>query len=139
MKIATPEDFDQVFNFCKNFSSTLNKTVDEDKIKTVVNDFLSAPNEQKIVLLKDGEGMLAAFVTPMLINNDPIATEVAWWVEPKFRDKNVGKELVEAFEYWAKKLNCKYTSMACFADYDVSKFYESIGYKLHEKSYIKEI
>lgn len=141
MKIATLSDSDLVFKFVKNFYTTISLVdlVEEEKIKQIIHNFLSSSPNERIVLLNGTEGMLAGFVQPFLFGSAPIATEIAWWVEPEARMKSVGKELVEAFEFWAKKLNCKYVTMACYADNDIGKFYEKIGYKLHEKTYFKEI
>lgn len=141
IKIASLEDFDLVLSHCKAFSDTIKQKeiVEEAKLKLIINSFLTAPKEEKICLLHGEEGMLAAFVEPFLLGVAPIANEIAWWVIPSARKKSVGKDLVEAYEYWAKKLNCKYTTLSCYATNDLGKFYEGIGYVLHEKAYIKEV
>ena len=141
LKIATEEDFDLVFKHCKAFSSTLKQKdlVTDEKLKALITEFLTSPKEQKIILLHGEEGMLAAFITPFLLGTEPTATELAWWVIPEARKKNIGKELIDAYEFWAKKLDCKCIVLSCYADNDLGKFYEKLGYVLHEKTYYKEL
>lgn len=113
--------------------------VKEDTVNHIIQSYLTAPKEEKICLLHGEEGMLAGFIAPYALGSMPVATEIVWWVTPSARKKNVGRELVEAFEFWANQLNCKYVTMSCYADNDVGKFYENCGYNLHEKAYIKEL
>lgn len=113
--------------------------VDEEKVKKIIAKWLVAPTDEKICLLHGKDGMLAGFIAPFLLGQASIATEITWWVKPSARKKNVGAELVNAFEYWAKKLGCVYVTMSCYADNDIGDFYKSIGYELHEKAYIKEL
>lgn len=140
LKIATIEDYSIILKLISNFYSTLPTSAlfNKDKIEGIIKSFLVAPKEEKVVLLHGEVGLLAAMIQPFHFGIDPIATELAWWVEPEARKNNVGKELVEAFEFWAKKLNCTYIAMSCYADVDLGKFYQSLGYALHEKTYIKE-
>lgn len=141
IKIATEEDFDLVLKHAKEFSSTLKQKeyVEDDKLELIIRNFLTAPKEEKIILLHGEEGMLAALVTSYVLGFAPVAQEFAWWVIPSARKKNVGKELIAAFEFWAKKLDCKQMVLSCYAENDLGKFYETMGYSLTEKAYYKEI
>jgi len=48
--------------------------------------------------------------------------------------------LMQAFEGWAKEVGCKFASMCDMHDLqDLQPLYERKGYKLTEKSYVKEL
>lgn len=69
-----------------------------------------------------------------------LATELFWFVDPRFR--GIGKNLVVAFEEFAKERGCKGTIMTHLADSmaeSLSKFYVKNGYSLMECNYFKEI
>jgi len=140
LKIATTEDFDFVYSMVMKFaqSNELSKYVEEDKIKSLVENFLTSPNEEKIVLLHGEVGMLAAFIQPILFGSTRQACEIAWWVEPEYRNQKVGDVLKEAFVFWAKKLDCKLASMACYEERTL-KYLERDGWKPFEYAVIKEL
>lgn len=91
-----------------------------------------------IVLLDGDKGMLAGTCTPFLFGNKLVASEIGWWVEPEYRNSGVGKQLVDAFEEWAKEKNCDMIVMVSIDD-SVGKYYEKTGYSLVERMYLKEI
>lgn len=140
LKIASPEDFDLVYSMAIKFakSNELSKYVEEDKLKALVENFLTSPNEEKIILLHGEVGFLAGMIQPILFGSAPQACEIAWWVDPEYRSKGVGKILEEAFLFWAKKLNCKLASMACYEQRTL-KYLESNGWKPYEYAVIKEL
>jgi GNAT superfamily N-acetyltransferase len=140
LKIADINDFDLVYSMALKFanSSTYNKYIDEEKLKGLVNNFLSAPNEQSVVLLYDDVGMLAAMAQPVLFGSEYIATEFAWWVEPEYRSKGVGDQLEEAFYQWAKRIGCKLATMACYDEKTLEHFKKK-GWTPFEYAVIKEL
>lgn len=141
LRIATLDDLDLIVKFTTAFCASIKQAdiIDRTTVDKIIMSYLTGNPEEKICLLNGEEGMLAAFIQPFVLGLVPIGVEAVWWVDPDARKKSVGRELVSAFEFWAKKLNCKYTVMSCYADNDVGKFYESVGYGLHEKAYIKEL
>lgn len=140
LKIANLEDLELVSDMALSFSSSIafSEYTDAQTVRNLVESFLTADNSEKVVFLHGDEGMLAAVAQPFLLGTVKMASEIAWWVKPESRGKNIGQELVEVFEAWAKKLGCPIATMACY-DEKLGKFYEKNGYKLHELAYIKEL
>lgn len=140
IKIATIEDAPEILNMVLKFAENSNyfQIVSKDKIEELINNILNSTREQAIILLEEGKGMLAAMIAEFPYGNILQATELAWWVEPEYRNTKVGQSLIEAFEFWADKVGAKIKVMSCLDD-TVSKFYEKNGYKLYERIYFKEI
>lgn len=140
LRLATLEDYDIVMSMTKKFAASieLSDYVEEEKLIALVTDFLTTSDDLKIVLLYEDKGMLAAFIQPFTLGSVPMAVEFAWWVEPDARKAGAGKALAEAYEFWAKKLGAKLSTMACY-DEQTGKFYEKNGYRLSERAYIKEL
>lgn len=140
LKIATTEDKELVLNLCMSFINSIwcGKYAHPYSIEGLVDAFLSNTNGDKLVLLNGDKGFLAAQIAPFMFGTEPVANEVAWYVLPEHRESNVGGELLEAFEFWAKKQNCKFITLSCL-DESVARFYESRDYKLLERAYVKEI
>lgn len=140
LRIATIEDLPLVLDLGMKFanSSKYSKLADKNKIEQVAKDLLEADNNQKIVLLYEDYGMLAGLVTPFIFGTASCATELVWYVEPDKRGTKAGTALLEAFEFWAKAVGCSTITMVSIDD-KVGKYYESKGYTLYERAYMKEI
>ena len=139
IKPATFDDLDLILKMTFNF---LNQTsyaahVDAEKLGNLVASFL-VNDPYKIILLCENKGMIAGVINPFIFGNELMATEVGWWVEPNERKNKVGQELLEAFERWAKSMDCKMITMVSLDD-KLGMFYEKIGYRLYERAYLKEI
>lgn len=144
LKVATREDFDAIYEMCKKFVTTTvyKDYFTEEAMRPFAETFVNSPITERVGLVAYHEdkpiGMLGGLINNFVYGNAKMAVEVAWWVEPEFRKSGVGKELIEAFEFWAKKNGCKFITMSFLED-KPSKFYEDIGYAFAEKSYIKRL
>ena len=140
LRIATPKDLDLIVDMAKKFASStsFSKHTDETYIKSLVTEFITGDTDNKVCLIYDNIGMLGGVKTPFMFGPVQVATEIAWWVDPEHRKNGVGEALIEAFEYWAKKVGCDLITMVCL-EKDLGKYYESRGYKLYEYGYVKEI
>lgn len=140
IKIATMEDFALIRSMSIKFleATDYKKYYNENKMDLLITDWLKSDNNIKIALLHGEDGMIGGCVNPFLFGNILTATEIAWWVEPEKRKTKVGKELLEAFEFWAKKVGCALIVMISIDD-SLGYYYEKNGYKLFERSYMKEI
>lgn len=140
VRIATAEDKDLVIQMANKFiaSTEYAEQADADKISNMIDVFISSDGNDKLLILYDDIGMLAGIVTEFPFGKNRVATDVAWWVEPDERGKKAGKELLEAFEFWAKKVGCSMVTMVCLDD-QLGKYYEKKGYRLFERAYMKEI
>jgi GNAT superfamily N-acetyltransferase len=88
--------------------------------------------------------MIGGIIVPYIYDNYSQAIELCWWVDEDVRHTGLGKELLQAFEDWAKEEGCKYITMISLAapnqEHDqVGKVYEKLGYSLMERTYMKEI
>lgn len=140
MKVATPEDFDAVHSMCLKFmeASGYSAFTDPDVLKDVIAHYLSADPTGYIVLLDDN-GFIAGSTQRFPFGKVKIAAETAWWVNEEARKTGVGKELMGAFEYWAKNVaGCDMVVMTSL-DEGVEKIYKKNGYKLYERAYMKVI
>lgn len=108
----------------------------KDKVRTIAD--LCAQNLIDFVAFIDDQnkGMIVGHASKFLLGEVKVATEIAWWVNPEDRKTSVGKELLEAFEQWAKDEGCKIISMISI-DETLGTYYEKCGYKLTERSYMK--
>jgi GNAT superfamily N-acetyltransferase len=119
--------------------------VDEDKIEETLRGLISGDATKGIILVYVQDfklvGMLACLATEFIFSKEKYATELVWWVDPEHR-KGPGKELQEAFVYWANKIGCKYINMSLLENKDTKKLkniYKKLGFKLMEQSWLKEI
>ena len=140
LKIATIDDLSLVLDLSMKFANAIpyKDYIDEEVVKATLTDILTGDKDRKICLLYGEVGFITGVAAPFMFGTDLLATELAWWVEPEYRSKKVGLELLEAFEFWARKIGCKLISMACL-DEKVAALYESKGYTLYERAYLKEI
>lgn len=142
LRVATVDDFDAVFEMCSKFiqQTRYSEYLVEEVFRPLVESFVTDTTNDKIGILALDEGkpvgLIGGAVNYFLFGGIKYAAEIAWWVEPEYRKSGVGKELIEAFEYWASKIDCKFVSMSAL-DKELPKFYEKLGYGFAEVSYIK--
>jgi GNAT superfamily N-acetyltransferase len=87
-------------------------------------------------------GMVVGQVAEFPLTGGLIASELAWWVSPDHRKGTVATELLEAYEYWAKLLGCKFIqAVALTNEYEkvLSRFYNKRGYRSYETCFMKEL
>lgn len=133
------DDFDDVERMGLNFlaASPYKNFGTQEAISDLIIDLVQGDPTKKIIIIKPSEGFVIGMVVPFIFGSIPLATEIAWWVEPDKRGSGVGAELHKALEYWAKNVaGCKYMSMASL-DKTVEKYYKKNGYKLYERAYMK--
>jgi GNAT superfamily N-acetyltransferase len=137
IRIADTKDIPSILEMAKKFISTTKYTYDEGVIEHLVTSLLAADKTLAIILISDG-GFIAGVSNQFVFGLHRQATELAWWVEPEARSKGVGKELLDAFEYWAQNVaKCKTVTMVSLDD-ELGKYYEKNGYELFERAYMKE-
>lgn len=139
MRIATLDDFNEIKEMSLKFLSKTGYTEysDEATISQLIYNILTGEQNEMIILLKPGVGMIAGMSTPFVFGPHLLASEIAWWINEDKRGEGDGAELIEAFEYWAKeKAGCKMITLTSLDD-ELGKFYEKKGYKLYERAYMK--
>lgn len=148
LRIADGNDIPELKRMALNFkahSPYKDFPVDEDKIQEFLGKIIEAAPKDAIILMAIVDdkpvGMLVGLSAEFIFSRDKYASELAWWVDPEFRG-SAGKELQEAFAYWAKKVGCKYLSMALLENEDakkIKKIYKKLGLVPAEQTWIREI
>lgn len=122
----------------------LDKLSDDDRLRAV----MAMSTTQKAVLNFGDEygpnkpalvGMLAIVALPHPLAGGKVAEELAWWVEPEWRQGLLGPKMLREAEAWATRNGAVMVKMVAPAGTDVGEFYERIGYQAVETAYIKSI
>jgi hypothetical protein len=148
--IATTQDFNRVKELSTNFfyaSPYKNMPLDEVKQNELIFQLIDKhPSEGLIACLwvdDQIQGILAGTITEILFSHSTIASDVLWWVEPKFRGTKGSFLLLECFEYWAENIaGAEIIQMVALEDDSIekiSKFYKRRGYTPVERGFIKHI
>lgn len=89
----------------------------------------------------DVRGFALAFNYQFVFNkNVPMMCELAWYVDPTFREKGIGSKLLERVELVARFRGCKFMTMVSMKhSMDVGPLYEKHGYTQTESTYVKEL
>lgn len=151
LKLATTEDFATVKKMSLSFlkeSPYSNYPKDETKMESIIFSFL-LNNEERICILAFSDedkpiGIIAGYLNEALFTNEKVASEVMWWVHPKYRKRSrAGIELLEAFQHWSRMVGSSYIQMQSLASTDdsgaVDKIYRKYGFVPKEVTYIKEL
>ncbi len=139
MRVATPADFKDVEKMALNFlEATPYKDISsKEVVSNLVLDIINSFPTERIIIFKKDVGFVAGAVTPFLLGEHKLATEIAWWVEPDQRGNGIGLDFLSAFEYWA--INVAQAGLISMSSLDktVEKYYKKNGYKLYERAYMK--
>lgn len=139
IRVASAEDHEYLLHLAMQFvgNTAYKDMADEDTISDFIWGLLAPEKAADAIVLVAEGGMLWGMAAPFVYGKCKVATELAWWVEPEFRKSGLGKELLDAFEYWALKVGCQAVVMAGL-DTDITKYYEKRGYTPREYLYMKE-
>lgn len=91
----------------------------------------------------DAVGAIIGAVTPIWCSaRARVGAELAWWVDDAHRGKVLGIRLLQAFESWAKEQGASHVVMSDLVfdgDAPVGPMFERLGYRLVERSHLKEL
>lgn len=140
MRLGTIDDLEIIVPMAMKFISQVayKEHCTEEYVRAFVTAVLEAPNTEKVIILDDDKGFIVGLTSPFPFGPGTVATEMGLWVEEEHRKTSVAKELIDAFEYWAKATGCLMTIMICLDD-KVGEYYKKRGYKLTEYAYMKDI
>ncbi len=151
LKVGQPDDIPQLPPLLKEFfkmSPFTEYTLDLPKVMDALPK-MAVDRQNSIVLLStDGEKVVGLIVGQRVIptfSNDPVALELAWYLQPDYRRSRRAVEMLDAFEAWAKMVGCKFVQYSILKgteeadDHDVSKIYKMRGFKLTEQGFQKRI
>lgn len=146
LALAGLNDIDDILELAKEFHvetpySPLN--LDLTKIRVSLEKFIIEQGTDHLVLLSKSEGkvvgVLAAYAYEPLFSRERMAIELFWYLKPEFRRGSRGTEMMDAYEYWARKAGCvlvQYGVLASSPD-GMKKLYERRGMDLTEQIYQK--
>lgn len=149
IKIATMSHYFDVYDMVLRFAANSPYTdyqVDESKVADLVLAYLESPGSDRICFVVEHEGravgMLAAQTSEILFSRMKIAAETVWWMEPEFRNSTIPFKLLEAYEFWAKRVGCSIAQLSTVETAHAARvqpLYERKGYRLVERGFIKDI
>lgn len=141
---ATEADVFDLLVLGREFSREAGEAFQWDKIKTEGILMQAVKSDEVLILVIEDEGVvvgsLIGAVTTMPFSSHMIATELAWFVDPRYRGNKQSIKLIKEYEAWAKKKGAKYVVMAHIHRVaDISNVYERLGYEISESSYMKKV
>ena len=144
IRSAKVEDIPQIIDLAKKFHAVSGYDCLEFDCDTVGRLALQSIDQGLCAAAEvDGKivGFLAGMQFPALLNaNIMVGAEVAWWVEPEYRNKPIGVKLLKYSEQQAKDKKLKFWSMMCLEQLNadgLESIYERMGYKKSERTYMR--
>lgn len=137
---------DDLFEFVvlvKKFANEAYKQFPVDKEVTSHNFLqgITDPNFLFLVAEDEGEvvGIFVGYATTPLFSSVKTSAEMGFYLHPDHRDGRTALKMIQEYEKWARSQGCKSAALMDVHDFnDLRSFYERKGYKLKEKSYLKE-
>jgi len=86
-------------------------------------------------------GLLGGVISVPPFSTTKIATEIVWYILPKYRGSIKAIKMIKEFEGWAKERGAKHVAMVAQSNSgsDPSRVYERLGYELAEKTFTKRL
>lgn len=139
IRLVKQSDYEQLMELYNLFvGSDRYSKHDNDSFKKVIN------NPNNFVFIAENKGKQVGFVTfsvrDVIRYPKQIAELDELFVLPDYREKGVGKQLMQKIEDKAKELNCYRLFIESRYDFKTAhKFYESLGYTNYGYHFIKNI
>lgn len=123
---AEPRDEDAVLALARDFVTSF--MVDEAIFRQSFAELLAAPNTHFLVAEVEGRvaGYLLGFDHRTFFANGRVAWVEEITVESSCRRQGIGRQLMEAFEDWARTRNARLIALATRR---AASFYQSLGYE----------
>lgn len=149
VRLATLDDVDDIIRLATmiGVNSMFSKlSVDLTKLRGSITDFVLDKSGDRFVLVSvDGDkvvGSVAGYCYAPLMTHEKIAVEVLLALDEEFKTLGRGKEMMDAYEYWAKMKGCRqiqYGFLTEGADPRMKKMYERRGFTMGEETFYKMI
>jgi hypothetical protein len=140
------DDFDAIQSMAVSFflaSPYAPLGVDKERVSELITAFLTAKPEDKIVLLWIDEktnkpvGVMGATAEMNIFNYYRFACELMWWINPEHRKTKAASKMLQAYEFWARKIGCQSCSLIDVMG-NLDTYYKRKGYERRETTYLKE-
>ena len=123
------------------------KHKDEGAIIQIVDSYFQDDHHNRAMLVAcDEENQsVVGIILCNKLEGHPIwgtaAMEILWYVVEDFRRSTVGARLFKAYETWAQQVGCKAILATALSNSggQLTKLYKKRGYKLIERSFVKEL
>jgi hypothetical protein len=116
--------------------------MDLGHVRSLLVRAISSP-DATVILAEYGPdkfaGILIGFTTTSFFNASLMAMEPAFFVKPEYGHTRLGKDLIGAYEYWAKLKGCSTVTIGHLNNGPTSKSWQRRGYTLTEQFYTKEL
>jgi GNAT superfamily N-acetyltransferase len=141
---ATQDDLFDILVLGRDFSRQAGHLHRFEKQKTAEVMAGLIESEQGCVFVLEDDGFIiggiVGLVNQMPFGIHPVATELAWFLDEKYRGNKKSLLLVQAFEEWAKSVGAEYVIMAHIHTINnLDKVYTKLGYTPAETAYAKRI
>ncbi len=146
IRLATIEDAAVLTAMGREFleySEYRNLSVTDDEITTSIAGIIG--NGMSFVAEQDDQivGFILGIIGPMwFVQRVRVAVELAWWVDPSYRNTTAGVRLLKAFENHATNMGVQYIAMSDLVvkgDTPVARLLGRMGYSVTERMHTKEI
>jgi GNAT superfamily N-acetyltransferase len=148
LRHATLGDVDAILDMAKRlYEGSVYETISVDYVRArqMLERFIIEGNKEFLVMLSHDKGkpvgVIAAYAFQPLFSSEKVATECLLWLEPEYRTSARGKELLDAYEYWAKLIGVSVVQYGLLASADprLAAFYNRRGAVEVEKVYYKDL
>jgi len=116
---------------------------DEARLSEIVEKLVELDDHDILVASKDGKavGMIALGIIPVLLAPTfRVAREIAWWVDPDYRQNGVGAVLLEAALSWCVDHKAEALWMVSERTTpEIAKMCVNRGFRLLESIYVKRV
>lgn len=108
-----------------------------------LEDVVGRAFDQGVILVAEVDGARLVGLIALTIarprTQRPFAEEIAWWVEPEYRNGIIGPKLLLAAEQWARNKLCASIKMVAPVGGTTGVYYERLGYRPIETAYFKAL
>lgn len=146
---ATLEDIPDIIAFGKELiegSSYEILQMDPAKARQTLEKFIVEAGTTYLCLVVEDEeagvvGAIAGHAFTPLFSSTKTAAEVFWYLSPAHRKGRRGKDMMEAYEYWAKLSGCStvHYGLLQTAQEGLGRLYERGGAVKTETVYVKDL
>lgn len=148
IRLAGLNDIPAIVELAKEFHKETpysSLRLDEKKIRQKLEKFIIEQGKDYVVLLStDGDeivGALVGLAYEAAFSSDRLAVELFWYVKPEHRRSSRGSDMLDAYEYWARGVDCKIVQFGLLSTSPttMSRLYEKKGLVSVEHIYQKEL
>ena len=148
IRLAEAKDIPAILDVCRKHHESVPFGIvpfSGKKVAKILSDAVSGDRTKACLFVStDGNIIVGAFlaaVAEVSFSEEPIATELAFWVLPGYRRSRRVLDLVAAYEYWAKEIaKTRFILLSKTPTEDVTeRSYKRLGYTSIEQNYLKKI